>query len=247
MSKFLAALIVAAVPLTAEAAPESYTIDPLHSSVLFAIDHLGLSTIHGRFDKFAGKFTIDRAAKSGNVELTIDTASVDTNENDKGSRQRSRDEHLRSADFFNAAEFPKMTYKSTKVNFSGDNPSTIEGSLTLLGVTHPVTFKFDRFKCNPASGTSKERCGGVVSGVVKRSEFGMKRGVPNIGDDIAIAATINKPMSSILYDPQTAGGILMAAPGDRAGAALERLRESYAQAAIIGRVVEHGPHSLVVI
>jgi selenide,water dikinase len=68
-----------------------------------------------------------------------------------------------------------------------------------------------------------------------------------VGDDITIAATINKPMSSILYDPQTAGGILMAAPADRAGPLLERLRENYAQAAIIGRVVEHGPHSLVVI
>ena len=186
MSKFLAALVVAAVPLTAAAAPESYTIDPLHSAVLFAIDHLGISTIHGRFDKFAGKFTIDRAAKSGNVELTIDTASVDTNENDKGSRQRSRDEHLRSADFFIAAEFPKMTYKSTKVAFMGDTPSAVEGNLTLLGVTHPVALTIERFKCNPAAGNAKERCGGVAVGKLKRSDFGMKRGVPNIGDEITL-------------------------------------------------------------
>jgi len=186
MSKFLAALVVAAVPLTASAAPESYTIDPLHSAVLFAIDHLGISTIHGRFDKFAGKFTIDRAAKSGNVELTIDTASVDTNENDKGSRQRSRDEHLRSADFFNTAEFPKMTYKSTNVVFAGDNPTTVEGTLTLLGVTKPVSLKLDRFKCNPATATAKERCGGDGSGKIKRSDFGMSRGIPSIGDELVL-------------------------------------------------------------
>jgi len=189
MSKFLAALVVAAVPLTAAAAPGSYTIDPLHSAVLFAIDHLGISTIHGRFDKFAGKFTIDRAAKSGNVELTIDTASVDTNENDKGSRQRSRDEHLRSADFFNTAEFPKMTYKSTNVVFAGDNPTTVEGTLTLLGVTKPVSLKLDRFKCNPATATAKERCGGDGSGKIKRSDFGMSRGIPSIGDELVLTVS----------------------------------------------------------
>ena len=186
MQKAVAALVLAAVPLAATAAADSFTIDPYHSSVLFAIDHLGLSTVHGRFDKFAGKFSIDRAAKKGDVELTIDTVSVDTNDNDKGSRQRSRDEHLRSADFFNAAEFPKMTYKSTNVVFSGDNPTTVEGNLTLLGVTKPVSLKVERFKCNPASATAKERCGGDASGKVKRSDFGMSRGIPQVGDDLTL-------------------------------------------------------------
>jgi polyisoprenoid-binding protein YceI len=186
MPKFLAAVVLAAVPLAATAAPETYTVDPLHSSVLFAIDHLCLSTVHGRFDKFAGKFAIDRAAKKGEVELTIDTASVDTNDNDKGSRQRSRDEHLRSADFFNAAEFPKMTYKSTNVVFTGDNPTTVEGNLTLLGVTKPVSLKLERFKCNAATATAKERCGGDGTGKVKRSDFGMSRGIPQIGDELQL-------------------------------------------------------------
>ena len=186
MPKVLAAVVFAAVPLAATAAPENYTLDPLHSSVLFAIDHLGLSTVHGRFDKFAGKFAIDRTAKKGEVELTIDTASVDTNDNDKGSRQRSRDEHLRSADFFNAAEFPKMTYKSTNVVFTGDNPTTVEGNLTLLGVTKPVSLMLERFKCNAATATAKERCGGDGTAKVKRSDFGMSRGIPQIGDELQL-------------------------------------------------------------
>jgi polyisoprenoid-binding protein YceI len=189
MQKALAAFALAAIPFAATAAPETYTIDPLHSSVLFAIDHLGLSTVHGRFDKFVGKFSLDRAAKKGDVDLAIDTASVDTNDNDKGSRQRSRDEHLRSADFFNAAEFPKMTYKSNNVVFAGDNPTTVEGNLTLLGVTKPVTLKIDRFKCNPATATSKERCGGDGSGKVKRSDFGMSRGIPQIGDEMVLTVS----------------------------------------------------------
>ena len=134
----------------------------------FSVDHMGLSPIYGRFDKFSGKFAMDRAAKTGSVEVTVETGSVDTNENDKGTRTRSRDEHLRSADFFNAAEFPRMTYKSTNVVFTGDNPATVEGNLTLLGVTKPVTLTVERFKCNPATPTAKERCGGVAVGKIKR-------------------------------------------------------------------------------
>jgi polyisoprenoid-binding protein YceI len=184
--KKLALLMLAALPLAATAATESFTMDPLHSSVNFSVEHLGLSLIYGRFNKFSGKFAIDRAAKSGSTDVSIETVSVDTNDNDKGSRPRSRDEHLRSADFFNAAEFPRMTYKSTGVTFAGDNPATLEGSLTLLGVTKPVTLTFERFKCNPATATAKERCGGVAVGKIKRSDFGMKRGIPSVGDDIAL-------------------------------------------------------------
>lgn len=183
----LAVLTLAAFPLAAGAATDSYTFDPLHTSVSFAIDHLGLSLIHGRFSKYSGKFTIDRAAKMGSVELNVETASVDTNDNDKGNRPRSRDEHLRSADFFNAAEFPRMTYKSTHAVFSGENPSTVEGNLTLLGVTKQVTLTVERYKCIPATATAKERCGGIVVGKIKRSDFGMKRGIPSIGDEVALA------------------------------------------------------------
>ena len=186
MLKQLSLAVVLAMPVAAFAAPENYTVDPLHSSVNFSVDHLGLTNIYGRFNKFTGTFSMDKAAKTGTLDASVDTVSIDTNENDKGSRARSRDEHLRSADFFNAAEFPKMTFKSTKVAFSGDNPSAIEGNLTLLGVTHPLTLTIERFKCNPASGNSKERCGGVAVGKLKRSDYGMKRGVPNIGDEITL-------------------------------------------------------------
>ena len=186
MLKQLSLAVVLAMPVAAFAAPENYTVDPLHSSVNFSVDHLGLTNIYGRFNKFTGTFSMDKAAKTGTLDASVDTVSIDTNENDKGSRARSRDEHLRSADFFNAAEFPKMTFKSTKVAFSGDNPSAIEGNLTLLGVTHPLTLTIERFKCNPASGNAKERCGGIAVGKLKRSDYGMKRGVPNIGDEITL-------------------------------------------------------------
>jgi polyisoprenoid-binding protein YceI len=187
MLKRFAVLMLAALPPAADAATDSYTFDPLHTSVSFAIDHLGLAMIHGRFSRYSGKFTIDRAAKTGSVELSVETASVDTNDNDKGSRPRSRDEHLRSADFFNAAEFPRMTYKSTHVIFAGETPTVVEGNLTLLGVTKPVAITVERFRCNPASATAKERCGGSAAAKLKRSDFGMKRGIPSIGDEVLLS------------------------------------------------------------
>ncbi len=178
--------MLAAIPLAAAAAPESYTLDSFHTFPNFTVEHLGLSMIYGRFDKTTGKFTIDRAAKTASLEIAIQTASVTTGDGDKGSRARSRDEHLRSADFFNAAEFPQMTYKSTGVVFSSENPASVEGNLTLLGVTRPLTLTIERFKCNPAQANRKERCGGAATGKVRRSDFGMKTGIPSIGDEITL-------------------------------------------------------------
>ncbi|MDQ6917479.1 MAG: YceI family protein [Pseudomonadota bacterium] len=182
----LAVCLFSALPVAALAAPESFTLDPIHSFPYFGIDHLGLSTIHGRFEKMTGKVTFDRAAKTGSIEIAIPSATVNTGDQDKGSRPRSRDDHLRTADFFNVAEFPQMTYKSSKVSFNGDNPASVDGELTLLGVTKPVTLTIVRFKCNPASGNNKERCGGDATGKFKRSDFGMKTGVPNIGDEVTL-------------------------------------------------------------
>lgn len=185
MSKRLAVLLVL-VSSAALAAPESYTIDPYHTYPNFSVDHQGIATMHGRFDKSSGKITLDKAGKTASIDLTIEAASLNTGDNDKGSRTRSRDEHLRSADFFNVAEFPRITFKSTKVAFAGDNPSKIEGNLTLLGVTKPVTLDVVRFKCNPPTGTGRERCGGNATGTIKRSDFGMKYAIPGIQDEIKL-------------------------------------------------------------
>jgi polyisoprenoid-binding protein YceI len=186
MKKILAVLAVGALPAIAAAAPESFTIDPYHTYPNFWVEHWGLSMMHGRFDRTTGKFSIDRAAKTGSVDLTIETASINTGDNDKGARPRSRDEHLRAADFFNVAEFPRMTFKSTKVNFGGDLPSSVEGNLTLLGVTKPVTLTFERFKCGQNPFNKKDRCGGNAVGKIKRSDFGMRTAIPAVGDEIAL-------------------------------------------------------------
>ncbi len=164
-------------------AADSYTIDPTHTYVHFEVDHLGMSRMRGRFDQVMGKFTLDQAAKSGSVDITIRTASVTTGDNDKGNRPRSRDEHLRSPDFFNTAEFPTMTFKSTKVTFKGDAPGTIEGNFTLLGVTKPVTLTVENWKCGENPMSKKAMCGANATATIKRSDFGMKYAVPAVGDE----------------------------------------------------------------
>ncbi|HSG76401.1 MAG TPA: YceI family protein [Burkholderiales bacterium] len=186
MQRLTLGAVALALPLAATAAPESYTLDPYHTYPHFAVDHLGVSTMWGRFDRSSGKFTIDRAAKKGSLDLTVETASLSTGDNDKGARPRSRDEHLRGADFFNVAEFPRMTFKAGDVKFSGDSPTEVSGELTLLGVTKPLTLKIERWVCKDHPFSKKPMCGGNASGSLKRTDFGMKYGVPAVGDEIRL-------------------------------------------------------------
>ena len=183
-----ACLIVAALPLSAGAAPEAYTIDPYHSFPYFEADHYGFAWIRGRFDKMAGKFTIDPAAKAGMVELSIQTATVTTGDNERGDRPRSRDEHLRTPDFFNVAEFPSMSFRGNATKWSGDAPSAIDGHLTLLGVTKPLTLTVIHWKCGPDPRTQGKRqmCGGNFTSSFRRSDFGMTFLIPGVGDEVRL-------------------------------------------------------------
>lgn len=187
MKHALALACLMGLATTAAAEVENYTFDPYHTIPHFTLEYWGYGTLTGRFDKSSGKFAVDRDARTGSMELVVETASVNTGDADKGTRARSRDDHLRAADFFNTAEFPRMTFKSRAVKFNGDVPAAVEGDLTLLGVTRPVTLKIDRWVCKPHVIYKKPACGGNVTAVIKRSEFGMKYGVPNMGDDVTLS------------------------------------------------------------
>lgn len=180
------AVLAVSLPLASIAAPESYTLDSPHSISTFNVDYIGFTTIRGRFDKTSGKFIIDRAAKTGSLEYVIDTTSVNTGDIDRGSRPRTRDEHLKTPDFFNVAEFPRMTYKASNVKFTGDFPSEVQGDLTMLGVTRPVTLRVDRWKCGVNPFYKREACGGDAVAKVKRSDFGMKYAIPLLADEVTL-------------------------------------------------------------
>lgn len=184
MHKPLFAAIVIAISLPVSAfAADRYTVDPYHTFPHFSISHLGFSTLQGRFDQTSGTITLDRAAKTGSVDISIATDSVSTG-------YVKRDDHLKSPDFFNAAEFPAITYKSTAVHFKGDAPASVDGNLTIMGVTRPVTLTIDAFNCGTNPMNKKEECGAGASAQIKRSEFGIKYGLPSIGDDVKLVFEI---------------------------------------------------------
>lgn len=161
------------------AAQENYTLDPTHTYLHFGISHLGFSTMHGRFDKSSGQFSINFSAKTASVKVNIEAASINTG-------LEKRDDHLRSPDFMNAVEFPVVTYQSTKVIFDGDNPSIIEGNLTLLGVTKPVTLTITAFNCGTNPMNNRAMCGMDAVGTMKRSNFGMTYALPGVGDELKL-------------------------------------------------------------
>lgn len=184
---FAAALFVAtaAGSLTpAFAAPVNYKIDPAHTAVAFIVNHIGFSNVIGRFNTVGGDISFEKdAVEKSTVNVTIDAASIDTN-------HAKRDEHLRSPDFFNAKEFPKLTFKSTKIEKTGDKTGKLHGDLTMLGVTKPVVLDitFNKDGVSPAS--KLETAGFSARGTVKRTDFGMKYGAPAVGDDIQLLIEI---------------------------------------------------------
>jgi polyisoprenoid-binding protein YceI len=181
---FVAMSLFVCAPLLA--APQTYVIDPLHSFPNFSVNHLDMSTLRGRFDRMSGKVVFDAATKTGSVDVKVATASVTTGDAPRGDGKRTRDEHLRAADFFNSAEFPDMLYKSSKLNFAGDRLESIDGTLTLLGVAKPVKLQVTHFKCGPHPFTKKAMCGADAEATIKRSEFGMKAFVPAVSDEVRI-------------------------------------------------------------
>jgi len=199
MSKIaLSSLLLAAIPLSVMAAPEAYEFDNAHSFAHFSVVHLGMSTLRGRFDRIGGKLTLDRAAKSGEIEVKIETGSLTTGDakHEPGSfalrtfGPRSRDEMLRSSDYFNVAEFPEAVYKSTKFNFNGDTLESIDGNLTLLGTTKPLKLTVTAFKCGPNPFNKKEMCGADAMTQFKRSDFGMKAALSAVSDEVKMTIDI---------------------------------------------------------
>ncbi len=148
----------------------TYAIDPTHTFVTFEATHFGTSTLRGRFDKKEGSVALDKAGKSGKADITIDTTSVSTG-------VAALDTHLKSKDFFNAAEFGTAKFSADKFAFNGDKVSELTGTLTLLGKTQPVTLKASNFNCYTSPMLKREVCGGDFETTIARSSYGMPYGL----------------------------------------------------------------------
>ena len=177
------ALVLAAITAPALAAPETFVVEGTHTFPRFSYSHFGYSTQLSRFNKTTGKVVYDKAAKTGSVDIVIDTKSVDTG-------YATFDEHIQGEDFLDTAKFPTATFKSTKVNFDGEKPASIEGQLTLKGVTKPVTLTVSSFQAMPHPMLKKDAIGANAWTVVKRSEFNAGKYAPYVGDEVRIDLAI---------------------------------------------------------
>jgi polyisoprenoid-binding protein YceI len=176
----LAAVSVLTLPFWVFAA-DSYKVDPVHSTVLFGVKHMGFGRFWGRFNKFGGHFTLNATDPSADsFEIEIDPASVDTNNKD-------RDRHLRSPDFFSASEFPKVDFKSREVKKIDDQTLEATGDLTFHGVTRPQTVRIELIGkgSHPKMG---QRAGIEATFTLKQSDFGMKAGM--LGDEVHVIAAL---------------------------------------------------------
>lgn len=154
----------------AGAAPVTYKIDPSHTYPSFEADHMGgLSTWRGKFNKSAGTITLDKQAKAGTVDVTIDTTSIDFGFD-------AMNEHANKPDLFDTAKFPTATYTGKLAGFKNGAPGKVEGQLTLHGVTKPLTLTIHAFKCMPHPMLKREVCGADASATFKRDQFGIAAG-----------------------------------------------------------------------
>ena len=165
-SAVLAAVVLAASPAFAA---DTYTFDKAHTTVLFQVRHL-LTNVTGKFKDFEGTIQVDRVnPTASSVDFTVQAASIDTSE-------AKRDEHLRSADFFDVANHPKLSFRSTSVKPAGKDAYQVTGELTMHGVTKPVTLTINSFLCKPNPMNKKEVCGADASAVFNRGDFGLNFG-----------------------------------------------------------------------
>ncbi|MFM0309047.1 YceI family protein [Paraburkholderia sp. RL17-383-BIF-A] len=156
--------------LGAFAAADTYQLDPTHTYPSFEADHFGgLSVWRGKFAKSSGTVTLDRSAKTGTVDVTVDPASIDTGNS-------KLDEHLKTDALFDVAKYPSVTYKGTEIKFDGDKPVEVIGNLTMHGVTKPLNLKIESFKCMPHPVLKREVCGVEASAHFNRADYGMDFG-----------------------------------------------------------------------
>ena len=166
----LALALAACTAGAAYAAPATYNIDPTHTYPSFEADHMGGQSIwRGKFNSSSGKVVYDKAAKSGTVDITVEMKSINFGFD-------KMNEHASSPDMFDVAKFPTAVFSGKLAGFNGDAPTEVVGTLTMHGVTKPVTLKINSFLCKPNPMTKKEVCGADAVTTINREDFGVSYG-----------------------------------------------------------------------
>ncbi|WP_017772866.1 YceI family protein [Paraburkholderia kururiensis] len=170
MKTRLSLIAALAAVLSAPAFATTYNLDPTHTYPSFETDHFGgVSVWRGKFTKSSGTVVLDRAAKTGTVDVTIDASSIDTGNG-------ALDKHVRSAEMLDVEKYPTAVYKGTSIRFDGDKPVEVIGTFTLHGVTKPLNLKIDSFKCFTNPMLKREVCGADATAQFDRADFGVNYG-----------------------------------------------------------------------
>ncbi|MEN3001487.1 MAG: YceI family protein [Armatimonadota bacterium] len=182
---YLGVLALLVAPLEGIVAqPVTYRVDPVHSFVIFRVKHMNTAYAYGRFNSFSGRIVVDeRNPANSSVEFEIDANSVDT-----GNSQR--DDHLRSPDFFNARQFPKITFKSTSVRRLNNNTLEVKGNLTMRGVTRPLTVRVT-YVGKGRNARGQEIIGFETTFTIQRSQFGVSYGLNGgLADEVRVTVAV---------------------------------------------------------
>jgi polyisoprenoid-binding protein YceI len=202
-------LLLAVASSLRPARADDFAIDNSHTSVIFGVSHLGYSITYGRFNNVSGTFTLDaKGPEASTFQVAIDVASIDTND-------AKRDEHLRGPDFFNAGEFPVISFKSTKVAPRKTETGIVldvTGDLTMHGVTKPITLELQKLGEGPGPGGNDFRTGFSGQAKLKRSDFGMTGMVGPVGDEVAITISIEGVRKGAAAAPDAAPAATGARP-----------------------------------
>lgn len=183
MKKLVALAVAASLSSAAFAASETYIIEGTHTMPRFEYSHFGYSTQVSRFDKTSGTIILDRAAKTGSVDVVIDAKSVNTG-------YPLFNEHIQGEDFFDTAKYPTITFKSKALKFDGDKLASVDGDLTIKGVTKPVTLTVTSFHCMPHPMRKKDACGANATTKIKRSEFNAGKHAPYVSDEVTLTIPV---------------------------------------------------------
>jgi polyisoprenoid-binding protein YceI len=165
------------------ASAQTYNIDPGHTYPSFEADHLGISFWRGKFTKTTGKVVLDRAAKTGTIDIVIDASTIDFG-------HAKMNDHARGKDMLNVEKFPTVTYKSTALKFEGEKLVAVDGEMTMMGVTKALPLKVNSFKCIMHPMLKKEVCGADAYGMFDRSDYGLTYGIPRFAPEVKLAIQV---------------------------------------------------------
>lgn len=183
IGRWMLAVIVSVAFAIVPASAQTYQIDPVHTSLIFRVKHMNTAYIYGRFNQVTGTIVVDeRNPARSSVNIEVDANSVYT-------ANEQRDNHLRSPDFFNTRQFPTIRFTSTEVRRVNANTLQVKGNLTMHGVTRPITVNV-LLTGKGRNPQGKEIIGFETTFTVRRSEFGMRYGLPGLGDEVRVTLSV---------------------------------------------------------